>query len=130
SAMNLYDMSFSIESSWCRVDLRGGIPGGDSMPGMPSRRVHAGARGAYDAVGAARPDVIGLLGTARYCAPAAPFQFCRVNSLRDAAPVSRSLASGSALLRAIGILLRHRSSRSSHREVAYANPLREADHQS
>jgi len=28
-----------------------------------------------DAVGAARPDVIGLLGTARYCAPAAPFSF-------------------------------------------------------
>ena len=35
SAMILYDMSFSIESSWCCVSLPGGILDGDSMSRTP-----------------------------------------------------------------------------------------------
>src|SRR5688572_8955322 len=64
-----------------------------------------------DAVGAARPDVIGLLGTARYYALAAPFSFCRVEwcaTRPGSLGFHVGLSAGACpRLRAIGVLLRY-----------------------
>src|SRR5687768_1079462 len=64
-----------------------------------------------DAVGAARPDVLGLLGTARYYALAAPFSFCRVEwcaTRPGSVGFHVGLSAGACpRLRAIGVLLRY-----------------------
>src|SRR5688572_5819939 len=59
-----------------------------------------------DAVGAARPDLVGLLGTARDCAPAAPFSFVGSTSARLGPVFRGSLVglSAGALVQASALL--------------------------
>ena len=93
--------------------------------GRPRKDVFMLARSArIDAVGAARPDVVELLGTARYCAPAAPFRFVG-RMLRDAARfpgLSRQARGWSPVsgFRATGVLLRHRR---AHAPLTAKSPL-------
>ena len=78
-----------------------------------------------DAVGAARPDLVGLLGTARSCAPAAPFSFVGSTCARLGPGLQRLSrrarrwcpCSG---FRATGVLLRHRR---AHAPLTAKSPL-------
>ena len=103
----------------------GGIPDGDSMPVCRVRTCSCWrVRRVWMPWVQHEPTLVGLLGTARYCAPAAPFSFVG-RMLRDAARfrgLSRQAQRWSPVsgFRAIGVLLRHRR---AHAPLTAKSPL-------